>query len=126
VIPTTIGATRASRRWASTTKCSARRRSIGAVIRQAASTRSGTASAATTASSDARPVTTPIITTAISRTAHTPARVRRRRVQANGEVRPFNDRPNGPAATTAAVRIPASGFHTEMTPPATAAAAIAS
>src|SRR5674476_423904 len=120
VTATTVGATRLSRRLASVTKCAERRRSTGAVRRHAASTSRGTTSAATTAATEARPVTTPIAITTISRVAHTPARVRRRRVQARAAVLPLSDRPTGPPATARAVTTPASGHHTETTAAASA------
>ena len=112
-MPTTVGATRRSLAAASSTKWADKRYSSGDVTRQARSTSSGTATAATTARGAASPLTTPMATMTTSSTAHTAASTRRRRVQASGEVRPRSDRPSGPVATTAATTTPATGHGTD-------------
>jgi len=109
VTPTTVGATRANRVEASSTKRWANRRSTGAVAAQARSTSNGTVSAATTAKMAAGPTTMPTTTTNTSRSTQVAANVRSRRVQASGEVRPRRVSPSGPHATTPAVTTPATG-----------------
>ena len=99
---------------ASSTKWVASRRSTGAVIRQATSTRSGhghRGQGGDRGGRSQRPRRRPPATSSVP--AHTRARVRRRRVQASGEVRPRNERPTGPAATPTAAASPASGHRTE-------------
>ncbi len=95
------------------------------MIAQARSTRTGTATAASAAAGATGPRARPIATTATSETAHTTARVRRRRVQASAEVRPFNESPAGPTTIPIATTSPARVHQQEMTRAATTKTATA-
>ncbi len=120
VMATTVGATRRSRAAARATWVRASRRSIGAVIAQARSTRAGTANAAAAAATGPWPTTVPPATATTSRPNHSAAKVRNRRVQASGAVRPRHDKPTGPAATTTAVAKAPAGQRDESRRPTTA------
>ena len=124
VMATTVGATRRSRCRGRVDEAGGqpsldRRRWRGTPGRRGTGRRGRRRARAPTAG----PLTIPTTTTTSSSSAHTAARVRSRRVQASGDVRPRTPRPSGPAATTAAVTTPTTGHHdaTTAAPSATTA-----
>src|SRR5437588_11717459 len=84
---------------------------------------SGVRTAATAGTNGPAPAATPIPTTPRWSTAHTAARVRRRRVQARGPGRrPRSESPRGPTARARAVATAATGTAAATAAPATATA----